>query len=728
MARFLSRWVRRRNSDPQSDQSSGKNRKRILTRRRLRPETLEARQLLAANIFHNEAMPEDVNEDGIVTAVDALTIINQINQADNIGEGEPGSQERGRGRLTDVNNDGRDSALDALMVINRLNRGDDGLRNPVVDRDASPDEPNEDSPADSTDNDELPAAETDSDVVLQWNDLFGEILASSVEDQNPGYASRSMAMLNVAIFDSVNLVTDGADADTFYDYSIDFRGSSDNVATEVVASQAAYTVLSGLYPDQQETLDSFLASSLANFRSGDSTSRSIALGTEIGNEILAIRADDGFDELVQYTYTDEVGWFQADPLNPDVPVWGPGWGEVGTFAISSTDEYLPETTPALTSEEYAASYNEVKELGAADSAVRTEDQTEAGVFWAYDREGLGTPLALYNDVLATIAVQQGNTLEENAALFAQASVAMADAAVVAWDTKFSEEFWRPVTAIQSGGIDGNPLTEGDAEWTALGAPDGGDDEIGFTPQFPTYISGHATFGGALFGTLQHFYGTDDISFELTSRELEILLEDPELQEAYGISLDDATRTFSSFSDAMAENGRSRVYLGIHFDFDDLVGQAVGQTVAATVASEFAALTDANSGNDNGDTGGGGFADNSPAGNGNRGNNDGGDRRGNEGDSNDSGSPRSATSSLALATNLLDFTFDDSDQPLFDQSRTTNDVDANAFVEITSPSNREPDVRRPELDSSGVRLDELTSSDSLDERLAMIDSIFAENRF
>ncbi|MCM2369096.1 dockerin type I domain-containing protein [Rhodopirellula sp. ICT_H3.1] len=721
----MNRWVRRSPSPQSSTPLKSNGRKRKSTRRRLRPETLENRQLMAANIFHNEAMPEDVNEDGIVSAVDALTIINQINQADSSGAGEPGSQQRGSGRMTDVNNDGRDSALDALMVINRLNRGDDGLRNPVDNPDTSLDLPSEDSPTDSADDSDLPTFESDSDVVLQWNDLFGEILASSVENQNPGYASRSMAMLNVAIFDAVALATDGADANTFYDYAIDFRGSTDNVTTEIVASQAAYTVLSGLYPDQQDTLDSFLAASLANYRSGDNTSDSIALGTEIGNEILASRADDGSDEIVQYTYSDEVGSFQADPLNPDVPVWGPGWGEVDTFAISSSDDYLPETTPALTSEEYAASYNEVKELGAADSTVRTEDQTEAGLFWAYDREGLGTPLALYNDVLLTIAVQQGNTLEENAALFAQASVAMADAAIVAWDTKFSEEFWRPVTAIQSGDIDGNGLTEGDADWTALGAPDGGDDEIGFTPQFPTYISGHATFGGALFGTLQEFYGTDDISFELTSRELEILLENPELQDAYGISLDDATRTFSSFSEAMAENGRSRVYLGIHFDFDDLVGQAVGQTVAATVASEFAALTGADSGSD---TGGGGFADNNQGGNGNVGNNDGGDRRGNERDTNNSDSPRSTTSSRALATTPLDTTLDDADLELFDQSQTANQVNSSATAASRSTSNSQSEIQSPELDASGLRQDELSGRDSLEQRLAMIDSIFTENRF
>ena len=315
----------------------------------------------------------------------------------------------------------------------------------------------------------------------------------------------------------------------------------------------------------------------------------MTLGSEIGNTILAIRANDGFDVMGEYEYSDELGSFQPDPLNPDVPAWGPAWGDVDTFAIDSVDEFSPETTPELTSEQYAESYNEVLELGSVDSETRTADQTEAGLFWAYDRDELGTPIALYNDVLLQIAEQQGNTLEENAALFAQASVAMADAAVVAWDTKFGEDFWRPITAIHSGDIDGNDLTVGDSDWVALGSP-GGEDLTGFTPQFPTYISGHATFGGALFGTLREFYGTDDISFELASEELEALLDNPELQEAYGIELDDATRTFDSLSEAMAENGRSRVYLGIHFDFDDTVGQEVGAAIAASVASDFAVAT------------------------------------------------------------------------------------------------------------------------------------------
>lgn len=567
------------------------SRKRTQTRRRLRAESLESRQLLAANPFHNELMPEDVNEDGQISALDALTVINEMNRqspgsfAVDVSPLDGQTEQRGRGRMTDVNNDGRDTALDALMVINRLNRDrggigdhDTGLDNPA---DQPTDETNEGTIDDNTD----AVSDESFDVVLAWNDLFGDVLAASESyQQNPGYASRSMAMLNLAIYDAVGIATNGSDADTFYDYPIELSGNVD-FSAEVAASQAAYTVLSGLYPAQQETLDAFLESSLQSVRSSDDTDASLALGSEIGNTILTIRASDGFDVVEDYEYTDQAGYFQPDPLNPDVPAWGPSWGEVDTFAISSTSEFVPDSPPDLSSDQYAESYNEVIELGAVDSEVRTAEQTEVGLFWAYDREGLGTPLALYSDVLLQIAEQEGNTMQENAALFAQASVAMADAAIVAWDTKFSEEFWRPVTAIQAGDSDGNDLTQGDADWVALGAPNG-EDLTGFTPQFPTYISGHATFGGALFGTLQEFYGTDDISFELTSAELEMLLENPELQEAYGLDLDDATRSFDSFSEAMAENGRSRVYLGIHFDFDDTVGQEVGSAIAASVASDF----------------------------------------------------------------------------------------------------------------------------------------------
>lgn len=436
----------------------------------------------------------------------------------------------------------------------------------------------------------LPAAY--ADVVLEWNDVASNILVANESLQNPGAASRSMAMVNLAIYDSLALTDTWADATSFYSYdlpsSVTGLSGGDSVSGEAAAAQAAYTVLSSIYSDQQAVLDQYLASSLSGL-SGSGISAGIELGTSVGQSILQTRAGDGYDSYVQYESTYEVGHWQPDPLNPDQEAWGPAWGEVDTFAVESAAAFLPEASPDLTSQAYADAYNEVKELGSVDSTTRTADQTEAGLFWAYDRVGLGTPMTLFNDVLTTIAVQEGNSTAENAQLFAKATVAMADAGIVAWNSKFEYDLWRPVTGIRDGDLDGNDLTEADADWTPLGAPNG-EDLTGFTPPFPTYLSGHATFGGALFGTLIEFYGTDDIAFSLTSEELEILMSDPELQALYGLDLDDAERTFESLSEAMAENGRSRVYLGIHWNYDDLEGQFTGQLIAQSLFSgEFIAV-------------------------------------------------------------------------------------------------------------------------------------------
>lgn len=402
---------------------------------------------------------------------------------------------------------------------------------------------------------------SNAEIVSSWNEIASDTLVGNTSLQNPGMASRTMAMMNLAIYDS--LVMTRSDGQTFYEYGGLQRTTS--ASSTAAAAAAAHAVLVATYPDQQSALDLSLAESLSTLPNDLDTQQGIALGSSIGQSIVSRRAGDGYDSMIQYQPTNQAGHWQPDPLNPTQEAWGPAWGNVDTFRLPSIASFMPPPPPALNTQQYADAFDEVKKIGSLNSTTRTMEQTEIGNFWAYDRLGMGTPMRLYNQALRNIAQQQGNTTEQNAELFAKATVAMADAGIVAWNSKFEFDLWRPVTGIREADSDGNPLTEADPNWVPLGAPE----RMGpnFTPPFPTYLSGHATFGGALFASIADFYGTDEISFILSSDELNGLV-----------------RRFDTLSDAMAENGRSRVYLGIHWSYDDTVAQATGQNIANYIST------------------------------------------------------------------------------------------------------------------------------------------------
>ena len=173
---------------------------------------------------------------------------------------------------------------------------------------------------------------------------------------------------------------------------------------------------------------------------------------------------------------------------------------------------------------------------------------------------------------------------------ARGLMAMHDAGVASWTTKYQDDFWRPITGIReadpgtgpSGLGDGNPNTIGDPSWTPLGAPASNQSGTNFTPPFPAYTSGHATFGAAAFGTLRNYYGTDNVAFTFTSDEMNGVTTD-----WAGNVRPLAPRSFTSFSQAARENADSRIYLGIHWQFDADQGLMQGTKVADWVFAHFA---------------------------------------------------------------------------------------------------------------------------------------------
>ncbi len=210
----------------------------------------------------------------------------------------------------------------------------------------------------------------------------------------------------------------------------------------------------------------------------------------------------------------------------------------------------PVGPPALTSAEYTAAFNEVKEIGSATSTTRMQDESDIAQFWA------GAPGHLHsaghwNRIAQTLRQSQGNTLEENARLFALLGMTQADALISVFDNKYHYNFWRPVTAIREAATDGNPDTEADPNWIPFL----------ITPNHPSYPAAHGTISGASGELLADFFGTDNIAFTASTEDFDV-----------------PDRTFTSISQASEEAANSRLYGGIHWSFDNEAGLADGKTL------------------------------------------------------------------------------------------------------------------------------------------------------
>jgi hypothetical protein len=372
----------------------------------------------------------------------------------------------------------------------------------------------------------VPSADT-ADMVLQWNDVMRE--AIRVTNTQATFGSRIMAITHAAVYDAVNALDR-----THEVYLVDALAHPQS-SREAAVAAAAHEALINLLPSQATMLNARLMDSLATIPDGKAEDDGVALGRSVADQILALRQDDGSgDVLPPYLGSTQAGkWRPTPPANS--PGREPHWPGVTPFAIPNTDQFRPAAPPELTSAEYTAAFNEVKELGSATSATRTPDQTAMAHFWN-NSPAPGSPGHL-NLLARIVAEQEGNTLEENARLFASLNIAIADALIACWDAKYTYSYWRPVTGIREGANDGNPDTAADTAWSPLIS----------TPAHPSYISGHSSVSGAAAAVLADLFGTDNISFTLAS-------QNPVLP----------ARSFTSFSQAAQESADSRLYGGIHW--------------------------------------------------------------------------------------------------------------------------------------------------------------------
>jgi hypothetical protein len=385
------------------------------------------------------------------------------------------------------------------------------------------------------------------DVVLRWNRVLRETVTTPGQHPATIMPVRSYAMMHAAIFDAVNSI-DG----TYTSYLTDVPASK-NASVEAAAAQAARDVLAGLYPTRLAVFDAELAASLEGIDQYRAQ-QGIRVGQIVAAQMLATRAADGWNATPPtYSLPGTPGnWQPTPPANSAATFTH--YPAVTPFAVNSAAQFAPNPPPAMTSAEYAAALNEVKEIGSATSTTRTADQTQAARLWA----NVNTPtnfLFVWNNVARTVAEARGITAVEKARLFALTNIALHDALQTAFASKFEHGLWRPITAIRRADEDGNPDTAPDVAWSSL---------IG-APPYPSYAGNMATIGTSQSTVLAMFFGRDDIRFSHT------------WEGAGG-----ATRLYSGFGAMANEQERARVWGGIHFTFDNVAGQSIGRNVGAYV--------------------------------------------------------------------------------------------------------------------------------------------------
>jgi hypothetical protein len=382
-----------------------------------------------------------------------------------------------------------------------------------------------------------------ADMVTDWNQIALATQAAVPGGIRTPPAARGLAMTHLAIFDAVNVIDR-----RFTPYAVEALAHP-GASPEAATAAAAHAVLVSLYPSRQADLDAAYVASLASIPDGTSKTEGISVGESVAAQILALRSADGSAVTLPYTVPPGPGVYQPDPAALFV-----AWGQVVPFALNSGSQFRAEGPPALTSEEYAADYNEVLSVGALNSATRTADQTEAALFWL---ENIQIP---FNRIARLAALARQNSLSDNAHLFALLNLAGVDTTIAVMDTKYTYDFWRPRDAIHAGDTDGNDQTSPDATWTPL-------TYIGIHPD---YVSQHSAYGGAAATVLASFFGADDFSFSITTSTA-----------PGGVS-----RSYTSFSQAAKENANSRVWLGAHFRTACRHGLNQGKQVANYVVHHF----------------------------------------------------------------------------------------------------------------------------------------------
>jgi hypothetical protein len=391
------------------------------------------------------------------------------------------------------------------------------------------------------------------DPVRTWNELAIETVR--LTQASDADSARTYAMVNAAIYDAVNgIAARRASGRPVRGFALRPPAGAPRSADQTAAAvAAAHAVLARLYPDRSEAFARQRAADLAAIGGGPLVEAGVAWGETVGGDVAAARQSDG-----------------SRPVETQPPDTGPGrfpaaWSGVqyrnaAPFGIADAGRYVAPGPPPLGSLDYAAAFAEVKLLGNRD--IPDQAKLDTFRYWSLPA-GSAQPPGEWVKIALEVAAERPMTLAARARLLALLGMAVADVTIPTVGTKFAHRHWRPETAIGQADTDGNPLTDRAEGWRARAGSPGGT---------PEYVSGHSSYSAAAAAVLAGFFCADGIAFTHVTDSAPV---DPGTGRP-------VERTFSGFSAAAAEAGRSRVFGGQHFEFSNQAGLAMGRAVAAEI--------------------------------------------------------------------------------------------------------------------------------------------------
>lgn len=375
------------------------------------------------------------------------------------------------------------------------------------------------------------------DVVTDWNQTA--LRATEIAAMPPPVQARAMSIVHAAVYDAVNAI------DRRHAVYAATVTAPAGASMESAVAAAAHDALTGLLPVQQATLDAALKTSLAQVPDGQAKSDGMRIGSEVAEKILALRKTDGAAGKTGYTFGSGVGIYQATPPMNASPVL-PHWRSVKPFMMQSAVQFPFAGPAAAASAAFAKDFNEIKAIGSKASSRRTSEQTAIAIHWS------GSEITPLNAVARAVSTEHKLGIVDNARLFAYLNMAMADALIAVFESKYAFNAWRPVTAIRAADMAHNKGLQADAAWEPLIV----------TPPHPEYGCAHCVAVSAGTTVIRKFSGGDKIAASYVYPTLGV------------------PRKWTSLTQIEKEVGDSRVWGGVHFrtavEHGTQIGRQIGE--------------------------------------------------------------------------------------------------------------------------------------------------------